>query len=168
MLGDQSFHEQSPEQAREDPHGQEEARPARNPPPTIWSDPATRHDHVDVRMMGHGRPLGMQHGDDTDLGAEMLGIGGNGEHGLGAGLEQQAVNHPLVGFLRRGGSGAGNGCGILDRRRTGHLGDFVGKFNLAVVLGPVADLAAGIGDAPQAVAVPADPVNNQKRLRWAK
>ena len=119
---------------------------------------------------GHGRPPDMQHGGDTDLGAEMLGIGGNGEHGLGAGLEQQAVNHPFVGFLLRGrgGAGAGNGCGILDRRRTGHLGDFVGKFDLAVVLGPVADLADGIGDAPQAVAVPADPVNNQKRLRRAR
>ncbi len=38
----------------------------------------------------------MEHGGETDLGAEVLGIGGDGEHGLGARLEQDAVDHRLV------------------------------------------------------------------------
>ena len=33
---------------------------------------------------------------DADAGAEMLGIGGDRERGLGRGLEQQIVDHGLV------------------------------------------------------------------------
>ena len=43
--------EQSPEQAREHPHRQEEAGPARHPARAIERDAAARHDHVHVRMM---------------------------------------------------------------------------------------------------------------------
>jgi hypothetical protein len=38
----------------------------------------------------------MEHGGDTDPGAEVLGIGGDGERGLGSGLEQDVVDHGLV------------------------------------------------------------------------
>ena len=38
----------------------------------------------------------MQHGGDTDVGAEMLGIGRDRQHGLGGGLEQQVVDDRLV------------------------------------------------------------------------
>ncbi len=38
----------------------------------------------------------MEHGGETDLGAEVLGIGGNGDHGLGARLEQDVVDDGLV------------------------------------------------------------------------
>ena len=38
----------------------------------------------------------MQHRGDGDLGAEMLGVGSDGEHGLGRGLEQGVVDHRLV------------------------------------------------------------------------
>ena len=38
----------------------------------------------------------MQHRDEADARAEMLGIGGDGERGLGGGLEQQIVDHGLV------------------------------------------------------------------------
>jgi len=38
----------------------------------------------------------MEHGGDADAGAEMLGIGGDGEHGLGRGPEQQIVDNGLV------------------------------------------------------------------------
>ena len=62
----------------------------------IERDAAARHDHVHVRMMGHRRAPGVQHGGDADAGAEVLGIGGDGEHGLGGGLEQQIVDHRLV------------------------------------------------------------------------
>ena len=49
-----------------------------------------------MRMMGERRSPGMQHSRDGDPGAEMLGIGGNGEHGLGRRLEQKAINFRLV------------------------------------------------------------------------
>ena len=38
----------------------------------------------------------MENRGEADFGAEMFGIGGDGEHGLGAGFEQQIVDHPLV------------------------------------------------------------------------
>ena len=38
----------------------------------------------------------MQHGGDTDVGAEMLGIGRDRQHGLGGGLEQQVIDDRLV------------------------------------------------------------------------
>ena len=47
-------------------------------------------------MVGHRRTPCMKHGGDADPGAEMFGIGGDGEQGLGRGLEQQVVDHGLV------------------------------------------------------------------------
>jgi hypothetical protein len=44
----------------------------------------------------HGRAPGVEHGGDADPGAQVLGIGGDGEHGVGRGLEQQIVDHGLV------------------------------------------------------------------------
>ena len=41
-------------------------------------------------------PQGMEHGGDADPGAQMLGIGGDGERGLGRGPEQQIIDHGLV------------------------------------------------------------------------
>jgi hypothetical protein len=38
----------------------------------------------------------MQHGGDADASAQMPGIGGDGERGLGGGLEQHVINHRLV------------------------------------------------------------------------
>ena len=38
----------------------------------------------------------MEHGGDADPGAQMLGIGGDGERGLGRGPEQQIIDHGLV------------------------------------------------------------------------
>jgi len=38
----------------------------------------------------------MQDAGDADFGAEVLGVGGNGEHGLRRGPEQEIVNHGLV------------------------------------------------------------------------
>ena len=46
--------------------------------------------------MGHRRAPCVEHGDEADLGAEMVGIGGDGEHGLGARLEQDVVEDALV------------------------------------------------------------------------
>ena len=49
-----------------------------------------------MRVVGQCRAPGVQDGQDADASAEMLGIGGDGEHGLGRGLEQQIVDHRLV------------------------------------------------------------------------
>ena len=47
-------------------------------------------------MVGHGRAPGVQHRCEPDAGAEMLGIGRDGEHRLGGGLEQEIVDRCLV------------------------------------------------------------------------
>ena len=38
----------------------------------------------------------MEHGGEADPGSQMLGIGGDREHGVGRGLEQQIVDDGLV------------------------------------------------------------------------
>ena len=54
------------------------------------------HDHVHMRMVGERRSPSVQHSRHADPGAEMAGVGGNGEHGLGRRLEQKVVNFRLV------------------------------------------------------------------------
>ena len=46
--------------------------------------------------MGQRRSPGVEHGSQADTGAEMSGVGGDGDQGLGGGLEQDAVDHRLV------------------------------------------------------------------------
>ncbi len=94
--GRQLFQEQAPEQAREHAHGQEEAGPAGDPALAVGRDAAARHDAVDVRVMGQRRAPGVEHGGEADAGAEVLGVGGDGDQGLGGGLEQDVVDHRLV------------------------------------------------------------------------
>ncbi len=94
--GGELLQHQAPEQPGEHQHGQEEVGPGRDPALAIWRDASTRHDHVHVRMMGHGRAPGVQHRGNGDAGAEMLRVGGDCEHGLGRGLEQQVVDCRLV------------------------------------------------------------------------
>lgn len=76
MRGDELLKEQSPEQAGEYAHREEESRPARHPALAVGRDAATRYDHVDVGVMGHGRVPGVQHGGDADPPTQMLEIGG--------------------------------------------------------------------------------------------
>ena len=49
-----------------------------------------------VRMVRHRRSPGMQHGSEADAGAEVLGVGGDGDQGLGGGFEQQVIDDGLV------------------------------------------------------------------------
>ncbi len=65
---DQLLQEQRAEQAREHAHRQGSAR---HPALSVERDAAAWHDHVDVRVMGHGRAPAVQHGGDADAGAEM-------------------------------------------------------------------------------------------------
>ena len=91
-----SLQEQAAEQAREHAHRQEEARPAGDPARAVGREAAARHDAMDMRMMVQGLAPGVQHGDEADLGAEMLGIGGDRAQRLGRGLEQDGVDRSLV------------------------------------------------------------------------
>ena len=71
-------------------------RPAGDEALAVEREAAAGHDHMHMRMMGQGRAPSVQHRGDADPGAKMLGIGGNGEHGLGRRLEQKAVDFRLV------------------------------------------------------------------------
>ena len=39
---------------------------------------------------------GVQHAEETDLGAQVSGIASNFEQGCGAGVKEQVVDHPFV------------------------------------------------------------------------
>ena len=47
-------------------------------------------------MVGERRSPGVQHGGEPDARAEMLGVGCNGDQGLGRDLEQQVIDDRLV------------------------------------------------------------------------
>jgi hypothetical protein len=46
--------------------------------------------------LGQCRSPGVQYRREPDAGAEVLGIGGDGDQGLGSGLEQQIIDDRLV------------------------------------------------------------------------
>ena len=88
--------EQAPKQSRQHPHGQEEAWPAGDPALAVERHAAAGHDTVQVRVMHQSLAPGVQHGDEADLGAQVLGIGGDRAQGLGGGAEQDVVDDGLV------------------------------------------------------------------------
>ena len=49
-----------------------------------------------MRVLRHRRAPGVEDGGDADPGAEMLGIGGDRQHGLDRDFEQQIVGDGLV------------------------------------------------------------------------
>ena len=64
-------------------HRQEEVGPGGDPALSIRGETAAGHDHVHVRMVRDGRAPGVQHRSDGASGAQVLRVGGDGEHGLG-------------------------------------------------------------------------------------
>ena len=62
----------------------------------IEGQTATGHDAVDMRMRLERLSLGVQDGEETNLGAEMLGVGGHFEQRGGAALEQQREQPSLI------------------------------------------------------------------------
>jgi hypothetical protein len=102
MQGCKAFEEEAAEQARQHAHGQEEAWPAGDPARSVRRQAAAGNDDVDVGMMGHRRAPSMEHGGEADARAEMFGIGGDGDEGLGGRSEQKIVDGGLV--LRRDGA----------------------------------------------------------------
>jgi hypothetical protein len=69
----QLLQDQPAEQPREHAHGQEEARPARDPARAIEREAAARHDAVDVRVMGERRAPGVEHGGEAARAPRCLG-----------------------------------------------------------------------------------------------
>src|ERR1700688_4026886 len=55
---------------------------AADPARAVERYPTTRHDHVDVWMMGHRGAPGVEHRGEADLDAQALGIGRNRAHCL--------------------------------------------------------------------------------------
>ena len=49
-----------------------------------------------MRVLGERRAPGVEDGEDADAGAEVLGIGRDGDQGLGGCLEQDVVDRGLV------------------------------------------------------------------------
>ena len=84
----EAVEEQAAEQAREHPHWKEEPRSGGNSAGCVERQPAARDDAVQVGMVGQRRSPGVQDGGHADAGAQMPGIGGDGQQGLGGRLEQ--------------------------------------------------------------------------------
>jgi hypothetical protein len=51
---------------------------------------------MQVRMMEQVLAPGVKHGEKANLGAQVLGIGADGEQGLGRGPEQDAIELSLI------------------------------------------------------------------------
>ena len=61
-------------------------------------------DAMQMRIMKQALTPGVQHGEEADLGAQVLGIGGDCAQGLGGGAEEKAVDERLV-LIGDGGNG---------------------------------------------------------------
>ncbi len=100
-----------------------EGRPRRYPL-SGRCEAAARHDHVDVRMVGHGRTPCVEHGGDADAVAQVLWVGSDRQHGPGCRLEQQVVNQRLVveGNVGDLGGQREHRMEVADRQQVGFLG----------------------------------------------
>jgi hypothetical protein len=90
------FEEATTERPRQHAHRQEETWLATHPRLAVGREPAAWHNTVHVRMMRQRRAPGMQHQGRADARAQVLGVCGNGEQGLGGHVEQHTTDHGLV------------------------------------------------------------------------
>src|SRR5258708_4002399 len=77
-------------------HRQEESVTWVNPALVIGGEAARWNHAMDMRMNLEILPPGMQDAEESDLGAEVFGIGGDLQQSRGAGAEQEIVNNPFV------------------------------------------------------------------------
>jgi hypothetical protein len=96
--------EQATKQTRQDGNGQEEIRPAGHPSRAIRGNAATWNDAMQMRMANKSLAPGMEHSEESDLCAQMLGVSRNGAQGLGGGSEENVVDDLLV-LQGNGGDG---------------------------------------------------------------
>lgn len=94
----------------------------------------------------------MEHGGDADAGTEIPGIGGDGERGLGRGLEQQVVEQRLVVECDGGDLGRQreDDMEIADRQKIGLARGEPGARAGALTLGAMPVATGVIGDPPMA------------------
>src|SRR4029450_13167400 len=92
----QAGDELAPKQLPEDGNREEEARPRVDPAGPVWRQSAHGHHAVDVGMMLQALPPGVQDHQAADVTTQALGIARDLEQGLGRGVKQQVVHHPLV------------------------------------------------------------------------
>src|SRR5690348_3012014 len=71
----QMVQEQAAEHLRQHPDRQEEVWPRGNPARAVWRDAAARNQAVQMRVVHEILAPGVQHGDEADRRAQMLGIG---------------------------------------------------------------------------------------------
>jgi hypothetical protein len=79
------------EDAAENLHGQKEGILGMNPARVAWIETAGGNDAVEVRMQAQVLSPGVQNAEEADPGSEVLGVGCDFKHGLGAGAEEQIV-----------------------------------------------------------------------------
>src|SRR6266849_2518825 len=80
----------------EDRDGKKEASARGNPSRVIGRQSAGGHHTMGMRVMLEFLIPGVEHTEEADLGAEMLGIASDLEEGFGTGLQQQMVQDFLV------------------------------------------------------------------------
>src|ERR1700733_5588405 len=76
--------------------GKKEARMRWNPTRVIERQSAGGHHTMGVRVMFEFLIPGVEHTEEADLGAEMLGIASDFEKGFGTGLQQETVKNFLI------------------------------------------------------------------------
>ena len=141
--------EEPPEQAGQHPHRQQKAGLAAHPARPVERYPAARHNHMDVRVVGHCRAPAMEHGGGADARAEVLGIGGDRQQRLGGRAEQQVVDDRLVLVGDRGDLGRQreDDMEIADRQQIGLAGREPILRRRALTLWAMAIAARVVGDA---------------------
>jgi len=92
----ESLCELAVEDAAERNDRQKEALGAVYPLRAIGSQTNARNDVVNVRMVLHRLPPGVQHSEETDIGAQMLGVASQLEYRFSAGAVKQVADDPLV------------------------------------------------------------------------
>src|SRR3954451_2489134 len=78
---------QSSEQAGQNAHWQEEARPARHPSLRIRGEASAGHDTMQVRMEMQVLSPRMEYGEEADLCSQVLRVRGDGRQGFGHAAE---------------------------------------------------------------------------------
>src|SRR5712692_1893247 len=101
-----------------------------------------------MRMMGHRRAPGVEHGGEADAGAEMLWISADREQRLGRGAEQQVVDHRLVLIGDRGDLGrqCEDHVEVVDRQQVGLARGEPILRRRTLALGTMAVAARVVGD----------------------
>jgi hypothetical protein len=79
-----------------------------------------------VWMVGERRSPGVQHGGEPDAGAEVLGVGGDGDQGVGGGFEQQVIDDRLV-LIGDVGDRSGQGEDDVEIRHGQEFGLAIGQ-----------------------------------------